>query len=52
MGREEHHGQLAAFLTFGIEAVAQVADLLLFIVEAEGGGLQLHAEGGSFPLPA
>jgi hypothetical protein len=31
MGREEHHRELAAFLAFRIEAVAQVADLLVLI---------------------
>jgi hypothetical protein len=31
MGREEHHRELAAFLAFSIEAVAQIADLLVLI---------------------
>jgi hypothetical protein len=52
MGREEHHRELAAFLAFHIEAVAQVADLLVLILEAEGGGFQLHAEGDGFPVQA
>jgi hypothetical protein len=31
MGREEHHRELATFLAFSIEAVAQVAYLLVLI---------------------
>ena len=52
IGREEHHRELAAFLAFSIEAVAQVANLLVLIPEAEGRSFQLHAEGGGFPLQA
>jgi hypothetical protein len=50
MGREEHHRELATFLAFRIEAVAQVAYLLVLILYTEGRGFQLHAEGGHFPL--
>ena len=32
MGRKQHHCELAAFLAFGIETVAQVASLPLFIL--------------------
>jgi hypothetical protein len=52
MGCEEHHRELATFLAFRIEAVAQVADLLVLIPEAEGCGFQLHAKGGGFPVQA
>ena len=52
MGREEHHRELATFLAFRIEAVAQVAYLFILILEAKGRGFQLHAEDGGFPLEA
>jgi hypothetical protein len=45
MGREEHQRELAAFLTFDIEAVSQVAYLLVLIPHTEGGGFHLHTEG-------
>ena len=52
MGREEHQRELAAFLTFGIEAVSQVAYLLILILDAECCGFQLQKECGGFPLQA
>ena len=50
MGRKQHHCELAAFLAFGIETVAQVAYLPLFILDAKCRGFQLHTECGGFPL--
>ena len=52
MGREQHHRELAAFLAFGIETVAQVTYLLIFILYAEGRGFQLQTECDGFPLEA
>jgi len=48
MGRKEHHRELSTFLAFGIQAVPQVAYLLVLIPYAEGGGFHLHVEGGGF----
>ena len=50
MGREEHQCKLAAFLAFDIEAVSQVAYLLILILYAECRGFQLYTECGGFPL--
>ena len=52
MGREEHQRELAAFLTFGIKAVSQVAYLLILILYAECYGFQLCTECDGFPLQA
>jgi hypothetical protein len=50
MGREEHQRELSTFLAFGIQAVPQVAYLLILIPDAECRGFQLHAEGNGFQL--